>query len=143
MKHKSKNIQMVEQIFIVTALLRKSGEKRIFRNFGLTTSLFTVLGKIASGKRTSTEIQEYVEGTPSSITQKIKQLEKRNLIVRQLDEKDNRRWIFELTEIGKQIITQIQPEYEEQLNKLFRNFDEDIKAEFLQFLREMEKKLRP
>jgi MarR family 2-MHQ and catechol resistance regulon transcriptional repressor len=136
------NTQIVEQLFITTALLRKAGDNRIFKRFGLTTGLFSVLIKIAAGKNSSSELQEYVEGTPASLTQKLKQLEEEQIITRRFDEKDKRRWIFDITEKGHRVLAEIQPVYEAQLLGLFEDYDEGAKSRFLEFLKELEERLR-
>ena len=141
-KQKSLNAHIVEQLFITVALLKKSGDKRIFKEFGLTTSLFATLTKIAAGKNSSTELQKYIEGTPASITQKLKQLEGKGIITRRLDEDDKRRWIFEITEKGYRILAEIQPIYEAQVAALFEKYDDTTKSGFLAVIKELEEKLR-
>lgn len=136
------NIQIVERLYVVTTLLKKSGDQRIFGKFGVTTSLFAILTKIADGKNTGIELQKYIEGTPASITQKLGQLEERGIIVRHLDVTDKRKWIFEITETGNQILSEIAPVYEAQLVELFATSDESAKGDFLAMLRELEDRLR-
>jgi DNA-binding MarR family transcriptional regulator len=138
----SLNIQVIERLYVVTALLKKKGDQKIFKKFGITTSLFAILTKIATGKTTGTELQKYIEGTPASITQKLGQLEERGIIARRLDEADKRKWIFEITDEGNRILSEIYPIYEAQLAELFANYDESTKDDFLATLLELEERLR-
>ena len=138
----SLNIQVVEQLFLTTALLKKSGDNRIFKKFDLTTNLYAVLAKIAAGKNSSSILQEYVEGTPASITQKLNQLENKGIIERKLDKADKRRWVFEITKKGRQILEELRPVYNEQLTTLFDGHNKTQKNQFLEVLKELEAKLR-
>ncbi|MCP4130871.1 MAG: MarR family transcriptional regulator [bacterium] len=142
MKKESINIEIIENLFTVSALLKKSGDTKIFKEFGLTTSLYAILAKIAAGKKTSSEIQKYIDGTPASITQKLKQLEEKNIISRRLNENDKRIWIFELTPAGKKILEKLYPIYEEKILGLFNEYDKATKSGFVKILKELEEKLR-
>lgn len=141
-KQESLNIQVVEQLFLSTTLLKKSGDKRIFKKFDLTTNLYAVLAKIAAGKNSSSILQEFVEGTPASITQKLNQLENKGIIGRKLDKQDKRRWVFEITKKGQQILDKIRPVYNEQLAALFEGYNETQKSRFFEMLKELEGRLR-
>ncbi len=141
-KQESLNIQVVEQLFLTTALLKKSGDNRIFKKFDLTTNLYAVLVKIAAGKNSGSMLQEYVEGTPASITQKLNQLEKKGIIERKLDKHDKRRWVFDITKKGHRILDEIRPVYDEQLASLFQGFNKTQKSQFLKTLKELEGRLR-
>jgi len=141
-QQKSLNAHIVEQLFITVALLKKSGDTRIFKKFGLTTGLFAPLTMIAIGENSSTGLQKYIEGTPANITQKIKQLEKKGIITRRLDENDKRRWIFEITEKGYDILAEVQPVYEEQIAELFEVYDDATKNDLLVVLKGLEERLR-
>ena len=138
----SLNIQVVEQLFLTTALLKKSGDNRIFKKFDLTTNLYAVLAKIAAGKNSSSMLQEYVEGSPASITQKLNQLENKGIIERKLDKQDKRRWVFEITKKGQQILEELRPVYNEQLAALFDGYKKNQKDQFLEMLKELESRLR-
>jgi DNA-binding MarR family transcriptional regulator len=141
-KNEALNIQIVERFYIVAALLKKSGDRRIFSKFGITTSLFAILTKIAEGKNTGVELQKVIEGTPASITQKLGQLEERGIIARRLDETDKRKWIFELTTAGERALSEIAPVYEAQIGELLAVYDELTKRNLLAMLVEMEERLR-
>ncbi len=141
-EQKSLNAHIIEQLFVTVTLLKKSGDKRIFKKFGLTTSLFAVLTEIFNGNSSSTELQKYIEGTPASIAQKLKQLEGKGIIARRLDENDKRRWIFEITEKGYHVLSKIQPVYKSQLAALFEGYDDATKSDFLVILKELEERLR-
>ena len=108
----------------------------------MTTNLYAVLAKIAAGKNSSSILQEYVEGTPASITQKLNQLENKGIIERKLDQQDKRRWVFIITKKGQQILNEIHPVYSEQLAALFAGYNEDQKSQFLEILKELEGRLR-
>ena len=136
------NTQIAERLYVVSTLLKKSGDQRIFKKFGITTSLFAILTKIAEGKNTGVALQKYIEGTPASITQKLGQLEDRGIVARRLDEVDKRKWIFEITEVGSQILSEVYPVYEAQLAELFAGHDESTKGDFLAMLLELEERLR-
>jgi MarR family 2-MHQ and catechol resistance regulon transcriptional repressor len=136
------NIQIIEQLYITTTLLKKRGDRDIFKAFGLTTSLFAILTKISAGKNSSSELQAYIEGTPASIAQKLRQLEEKGIITRRLDENDKRRWIFEITEKGQRILAEIQPVYETQLERLFDGYNQSTKSEILGILEELGTRLK-
>jgi DNA-binding MarR family transcriptional regulator len=136
------DIQIVEQLFTTTALHRKSGDNFIFKKFGLTTSLYAILTKIAAGINSSSDLQIYIEGTPASITQKLNQLEKKGIITRHLDEQDKRRWNFKITPQGEQILESIYPVYEGQLQLLFQDYDRVAMTDFLEMLKQLEVRLR-
>ncbi len=142
LEQKSLNIHIVEQLFTTVALLKKSGDDRVFKKFGLTTSLFATLTKIAAGNNSSTKLQKYIDGTPASITQKLKQLEKKGIITRRLNKDDKRRWIFEITEKGYQTLEEIQPIYEAQVAALFEGYEDTTKNNFLAVLKGLEERLR-
>jgi MarR family transcriptional regulator, 2-MHQ and catechol-resistance regulon repressor len=137
----SLDIQIIEQLTITTARLKKAGDSRIFKKFSLTTALFAILTKIAAGKTTIPEMQELIEGTPASLTQKLKQLEDREIIIRRLDESDKRRWIFDISDKGQRILAELHPAYAAQIRELLEPFSEKEKNAFLDVLRELENRL--
>jgi DNA-binding MarR family transcriptional regulator len=136
------NAQIVEQLYVTATLLKKNGDRRIFSQVGLTTSLFAMLTKIAAGKNTGSELNDYVEGTPASITQKLRQLEERGFLTRRSDETDRRRWFFEITTHGQRVLAKLQGSYQAQLAELFVGLDEASKQVLLEALAELEKRLR-
>jgi DNA-binding MarR family transcriptional regulator len=136
------NAQIVEQLYVTATLLKKNGDRRIFSQVGLTTSLFAMLTKIAAGKTTGSELNDYVEGTPASITQKLRQLEERGFLTRRSDETDRRRWFFEITTHGQRVLAKLQGSYQAQLAELFVGLDEASKQVLLEALAELEKRLR-
>jgi DNA-binding MarR family transcriptional regulator len=136
------NAQIVEQLYVTATLLKKNGDRRIFSQVGLTTSLFAMLTKIAAGKTTGSELNDYVEGTPASITQKLRQLEERGFLTRRSDETDRRRWFFEITTHAQRVLAKLQGSYQAQLAELFVGLDEASKQVLLEALAELEKRLR-
>ena len=136
------NAQIVEQLYVTATLLKKNGDRRIFSQVGLTTSLFAMLTKIAAGKTTGSELNDYVEGTPASITQKLRQLEERGFLTRRSDETDRRRWFFEITTHGQRVLAKLQGSYQAHLAELFVGLDEASKQVLLEALAELEKRLR-
>ena len=136
------NAQIVEQLYVTATLLKKNGDRRIFSQVGLTTSLFAMLTKIAAGKTTGSELNDYVEGTPASITQKLRQLEERGFLTRRSDETDRRRWFFEITTHAQRVLAKLQGSYQAQLAELFVGLDEASKQVLLEDLAELEKRLR-
>ncbi len=136
------NFLFVEQLFTITTLLRRSGDKNIFQKFGLTTNLYAVLIKIQAGLNTIKELLELIEGSPASITKKLKSLEEKKLITRTLDSIDKRKWEFELTPEGENVMNNINKVYNSAINELLANFSEQETKTMYSKLIEIEKRLK-
>lgn len=137
-----KKLEIINKLFFVKNLLEKTGNILIFKEFGLTVSLYSPLKIIELGISDITNIQKISCETASSLTQKIKKLESLKLIIRKLDKNDKRKWIFELSKKGKSTIFEIEKKYEEIVEGLFKNFTENEEKIFYKKLNELEVKLK-
>ena len=111
-------------IFSVCGIIEKLGNE-FFSKHGLTVKTYTILLCIEKGFKKSSDLARVVSGSPASITQKTKALEKNGLISRIVDIKDKRIWVFQLTEKGRIILERVLPDYEKSIEDIFGKFSDD------------------
>ncbi len=82
-------------------------------------------------------IGEKVLLTSGSITTAIHRLEKKGLVAREKSESDGRVVLVQLTETGRDLITQAFTAHAANLDQLFEVFDEEERAEFARLSRKL------
>lgn len=133
-----KNIEIMSQLSSVKTLLNKAGDKEIFREEGLTVSLYEMLKIISNGSSKVLEIKKYSTESSASITQKIQKLEKLKLVKREECEKDKRKLIFTLTKKGEKTIIRIEKKIEFVSSVIFLKYSKREKEIFMDILKNLE-----
>lgn len=82
----------------------------------------------------ASELAEAFHVSRANITNLLHALSKKQLIYEVEDDRDRRRKIFKLTELGQQIVLDLQPMRHAANQKLFSRFTAQEKAQFLDFL---------
>jgi len=136
----TKEILLNNQLFKVTAMIEKTGQK-IFAKHGLTVKNFSILVAIENGVSKNSDLSKVISGTPSAIAQKTKILEDKNFLKRTIDQKDRRIFHFYLTKKGKKILMKIMPDYEKSICKLWKFLDRDEITRLLEIFKKVEKRL--
>lgn len=109
--------------------------EKSFKEFGLNISEFGVLEMLYhKGDQPVQKVAEKVLVTSGTITYVINKLEKKELVIRRKCNKDKRIYYVSLTEKGKDFIAHIFPKHKEFLNELFKDLDEQCKAQLLRNL---------
>ncbi len=116
------NINIVRHIYITKILLEKGANDLIYKDFNLTESSFIPMKMISEGVNTILEMKKFSTESSASLTQKMNNLEKLNLVRRHLDKKDKRKWNFSLTKKGHSILKKIIAKKEKALSLLFKDF---------------------
>lgn len=99
---------------------------KVHMDFGLTTGQFAVLEVLYhKGDLCVGEVKEKILSSTGTMPVIIKNLEKRGLITRLVDQKDKRRAILSLTEEGRDLIGQAYPVNEAKIRDLLRVLSKD------------------
>lgn len=106
-------------------------EKQV-QEHGLNISEFGVLEYLLhKGKQPVQKIAEKILVTSGTITYVINKLEKRNLVRRQVCDKDKRVFYVSLTPEGEELITAVFEEHVLFLKNLFGNLEEETKKDII------------
>lgn len=128
-------------IFIgISRARKKVSEKsnRLFMEYNLTESQFAVLEVLYhKGALSIGEIQKKILSSSGTIPVVIRNLEKRNYITRNQDEKDKRKYIIDITLDGKKLIDEIFPKNEKIIKEIFNVLDDNEKNEFIKLLKKI------
>ncbi len=107
----------------------------------LTFSQIEVLHFIGiSGEKTMKNIAEYLKITPPSVTELIKEMEKKNLIKRVNDKKDRRVVSIALTPSARKNYISISKNKEAVLNKMVAKLNNQDKKELIRIINILNKK---
>lgn len=99
---------------IVTDLDRRT--KAVCQKNGLTLGQFMVLEVLYhKGTMTVGEVKESILSTDGTIPVIVRNMEREGLLTRTQDEEDRRKYILELTEKGKELISRVYPQNVEML----------------------------
>ncbi|MAS25687.1 MAG: MarR family transcriptional regulator [Oceanospirillaceae bacterium] len=96
------------------------------RQFGLTLTEYNVLTML-DARGSGMSISELVKRTgekPSNTTRLTDLLVKKNLLVREVSDKDRRVWLVKISKDGKALMKKMLPVINEQLSQLFQGFDD-------------------
>jgi DNA-binding MarR family transcriptional regulator len=94
-----------------------------------TTELYAFLYVALFGPKKMKEIAEFLSTTKSNVTNVVDSLEKRGLVVREMDPVDRRTYRVVLTEKGKKIFEEILSNFESLLKSVLEKFsEEDLKV---------------
>lgn len=134
-----KNVEIMNQLFIIKTLLGKAGSKEIFWEEGLTVSLYELLKIILNGANEVLEMKKYSVESSASLTQKIQKLEKLGLIKREVNKYDKRRLKFSSTEKGEKTIIRVEKKNELASSAIFFKYSKKEKEIFVDILKNLEK----
>lgn len=134
------DIQITKQLFLVTQLLEKIGDK-IFAIYGLTIKTHEILLLIEGGSNTTTKLAEAMNLALAGITQKTKVLEKKGFINRKVGIDDLREWHFEVTKDGKKALKETIPLFAKITGMLYSEFSMAEKKQMLMLLGRVTKHL--
>ena len=90
-----------------------------------TTELYAFLYVALFGPKKMKEIAEFLSTTKSNVTNVVDSLEKRGLVVREMDPVDRRTYRVVLTEKGKKIFEEILSNFESLLKSVLEKFSEE------------------
>ena len=90
-----------------------------------TTELYAFLYVALFGPKKMKEIAEFLSTTKSNVTNVVDSLEKRGLVVREMDPVDRRTCRVVLTEKGKEIFGEILSNFESLLKSVLEKFSEE------------------
>ncbi|AIY85663.1 MAG: Transcriptional regulator, MarR family [Thermotoga sp. 47_83] len=90
-----------------------------------TTELYAFLYVALFGPKKMKEIAEFLSTTKSNVTNVVDSLEKRGLVVREMDPVDRRTYRVVLTEKGKEIFGEILSNFESLLKSVLEKFSEE------------------
>ena len=129
-----KNVEIIDKIFGIRAGLESQGNGLVFKEFNLTTSLYSILKMMECGVSSLFEMKKWTSESPASLTQKINKLEDLELIKRELCKDDKRKWNLSFTKKGEREMKKIQKKLEKYSTELFENFSEKEKENLLKNL---------
>ncbi|MFC2662221.1 MAG: MarR family winged helix-turn-helix transcriptional regulator [Eubacterium sp.] len=118
---------------IVTDLDRETA--RISGKYGLTLGQFAVLEALYhKGDLTVGQVKEAILSSTGTIPVIINNLEKQNFVRRVHDPADKRRSIVQLTDSGRELISQVYPENEQMFKSKFSVWSKDEQRQLLSLL---------
>lgn len=118
---------------MLLSIHRKSDS--LFAKYGLTRGQFAVLEALYhKGPLTVGEVQERILTTSGNIPVIVKNLEKCELLSRQQDEQDRRKFILTLTSKGRALIDEVFPQNEEIIKKSFAVWSDEEKIQLRELL---------
>ena len=110
---------------------------------GLTLGQFAVLEALYhKGAMTVGQVQEKILSSSGTIPLIIRNLEKRSLLKRRMDEQDKRKCILVLTAAGEELIARVYPQNEAALVEKLACLSDVQKAELLAALQQYDKNSR-
>ncbi len=116
----------------------KKKSTAIFKNYGLTFSQYNVLRVLdasENGRNNITNIRSIMLVSGSRITGLAKRLEKKGFLIRKSDPDDERIKILEITPKGRQTLSNIFEEKEDDMKKYLLEYTDDQKKEILEALK--------
>ena len=116
----------------------KKKSTAIFKNHGLTFSQYNVLRVLdasENGRNNITNIRNIMLVSGSRITGLAKRLEKKGFLIRKSDPDDERIKILEITAEGRQALSNIFEEKEDNMKKYLLEYTDDQKKDILEALK--------
>lgn len=108
---------------------------QLFREYDLTTGQYAVLEALYhKGEKSVGEIQNLILSTTGNMTVIIKNLKARDLISSCSDEKDRRLTLLNLTEKGRNLISEVFPKNEKLIEEYYSILSESEKSQLLLIL---------
>ncbi len=136
-KENSINGMLVVGLLRTQNQLKKIGATR-FSEHGLTSTQFSVLELLYhKGPLSIQQIIEQVLSTSGNMTVVVRNLEKGQFIKKRQDMSDQRKWLIELTDLGKEKIEAIMPEHLKDLEALFEGLTEKEKQTLILLLQKI------
>jgi MarR family 2-MHQ and catechol resistance regulon transcriptional repressor len=120
------------------AELFKKESSTIFKNYGLTFSQYNVLRVLdasKNGQNNITNVRSIMLVSGSRITGLAQRLEKKGFLIRKSDPDDERIKILEITPEGRQTLSNIFEEKEDNIKKYLLEYTDDRKKEVLEALK--------
>lgn len=117
-----------------TAELLKKELSKVFKNYGVTFAQYNALrflGGSENGQNTMTNTSKIMLVTGANMTGIAKRLERSGLLIRKSDPDDERVTVLEITPKGRQTLTNISQEKDENLKKYFSDYSHEEKLEML------------
>lgn len=120
--------------------LRRENNKLILKH-NLTLGQFAVMEALYSKGRLSTgEVMEKILTTSGNIPVIVKNLERDGFITREQDASDNRRFILDLTDKGRDLMDEIVPENLKFMDELISLWDDEDKEELIILMNKFRRK---
>ena len=103
---------------------------KLFAEYNLTMSQFAVLEALYhKGELSIGEVQEKILSSCGTMPLIVRNLEKRDLIIKRTDPSDKRKTLLSLTENGRLLITEVYPKNEEIIVNMMKIWTEDEKSD--------------
>jgi len=136
-ENKNLELKLWNKISATYVSLEKK-QSRLLANYKLTSPQFHVLETLKNyGPLPLNKISEKLMVTGANITCVIDNLEKANLVKRVHSKKDRRVITAELTEIGKQQIKKVFPEYLSQLGEMIKSLTDNEKKQLIRLTKKL------
>ncbi|MBR7928211.1 MarR family transcriptional regulator [Aerococcaceae bacterium zg-ZUI334] len=109
---------------------------KVFREYGITRIQFSILDILYSiGDMAICDLKDKMLATSGNMTVVLKNMERDGLIVRQSAERDKRKYVFHITDKGREIFEQVLPRHREELDDLFGIYTEEERKQLIQLLK--------
>lgn len=109
---------------------------KIFSKHNLTIGQFGVLEALYhKGNMTIGQVQEKILSSSGTIPLIINNLEKRGYIVKNIDSKDKRKCILQITNLGKQLVEEVYPENEQQIIEVMKCWSDEEQQQLASLLK--------
>ncbi|MBK0348452.1 MarR family transcriptional regulator [Aerococcaceae bacterium zg-ZJ1578] len=109
---------------------------KVFREYGITRIQFSILDILYSiGDMAICDLKDKMLATSGNMTVVLKNMERDGLIVRQSAERDKRKYMFHITDKGREIFEQVLPRHREELDDLFGIYTEEERKQLIQLLK--------
>ena len=109
---------------------------KIYKKYDLTTGQFAVLEALYhKGSLSVGEVQKLILSTSGTIPVIVGNLEKVDLLRREQDSNDKRRYILQITEEGKGLMDKVYPENEKVIISMMDAWTSDEQEEILKYMK--------
>ncbi len=131
------------QIYRLARLMRQNLKKALKAGgLDVTAEQYFLLYRLLQKDGVAqSELADRVLKDYPNLTRHIDSLEKKGLVVRQSDPADRRKYLINLTDIGRQQMDLAVPIIQEERERLFGDYDEKSLHQFHSFLRELQAKV--
>jgi len=136
--NKLQDKEIVRKIFETRSSLEKSGNKNIFKEFGLSVGTYVPLKMVFLGVSAIKDMMAISKETAASLGQKIQKLENLGFVERRLDQTDKRKWSFTITGKGERVLHDAENRFSQVSANLLLGLTDQEKAELYRLLEKIE-----
>lgn len=111
---------------------------KIYKKYNLTEGQFAVLEVLYhKGDLCVGDVQEKILSTTGTIPIIIKNLEKEDLLIRKRDEVDKRKYMLSITKKGKELISEVYPENEDEILSMMNRLDKKELENLISYMKKI------